>query len=77
MGEPMLEPHAPPVDAHRNCDACHATERVATLVPDGPFCLTCHAEDGDHYPEKSCTACHLLASIEEYRPHLLGTGSDQ
>jgi hypothetical protein len=62
--------HAPPAEAHRGCDACHAAQTVASLFPDRPFCLTCHTADGDHHPEKECTVCHFGTSPEEYRRHL-------
>ena len=69
-----MPPHDPPIDAHLGCDACHASERVVDLAPDDKFCLTCHAEIGEHYPEKRCTVCHLQETVEEFRPRLLSDG---
>jgi hypothetical protein len=62
--------HAPPVEAHEACDACHATATVARLVPDRSLCLTCHAAQRDHYSARECTTCHFQATPEEYRAHL-------
>ncbi len=55
LGDEMLAAHAPPLDAHVGCDACHTRASVVGLVPDSGFCLMCHVEE-DHYPEKSCTS---------------------
>jgi nitrate/TMAO reductase-like tetraheme cytochrome c subunit len=63
--------HAPPVEAHAGCDACHTPSIVALLVPDRPLCGACHASQArDHYPQRECTVCHLQTSPEEYRARL-------
>jgi hypothetical protein len=73
--EHIVQAHAPPVDAHQACDACHTAATVAALQPSRSFCLTCHEAKVDHYGPKECTACHLQSSPEEYRAHLTGRGS--
>lgn len=67
----ITQPHALPVQAHVACDRCHTTAAIAPLAPTRSFCLVCHEPSVDHYPERECVACHLQASPEEYRPHLL------
>jgi hypothetical protein len=67
--------HAPPVEAHTGCDACHAPAIVARLVPDRGLCLTCHAARQDHYAGAECTACHLGATPEAFQSHLRKTAS--
>jgi hypothetical protein len=69
--ESITQPHSRPVQAHVACDRCHSTAAIAPLTPTRSFCLVCHEPSVDHYPEHECTACHLQASPEEYRPHLL------
>lgn len=59
--------HAPPADAHRWCTDCHVEATVVRLEPDRGFCLSCHLEDGDHYPEKTCTVCHLQSTPDDFR----------
>ncbi len=63
--------HAPPAEAHEACDACHTVDTVARLLPDSPFCLTCHAEAGDHYPDRTCSGCHLNSTPEDFRHRLV------
>lgn len=65
-------PHAPPVEAHARCDACHEAATVARLVPDRGLCLTCHAAQRDHEPGGECTACHFLQEPAAYRYALTG-----
>lgn len=62
--------HAPPVDAHRGCARCHAVTIVAGLRPTRALCLTCHAAQEPHQPERACTACHLQAGADEFRGQL-------
>ncbi|HEY6207451.1 MAG TPA: hypothetical protein VIW28_00195, partial [Gemmatimonadales bacterium] len=62
--------HAPPVEAHVACDACHATATVARLVPDRPLCLSCHVKQRDHYADRECTGCHFQSSPETFRNRL-------
>ncbi len=64
--------HAPPVEAHGGCDACHEPATVSRLVPDRALCLTCHAAQRDHEPAGECTTCHFLADPAAYRQHLSG-----
>lgn len=75
-GDEAREAHAPPERAHIACDACHASEIVARLVPDRAFCTTCHAEQRDHYASQECTVCHFQATPEIVRPLLVEQGSD-
>jgi hypothetical protein len=65
----VVAAHQPPAEAHQECDACHAPEQVARLVPTRTLCLTCHT-DQDHYPQKQCTVCHFQASPEVFQAHL-------
>jgi DnaJ-class molecular chaperone len=69
--ERITAAHAPPVQAHLACNACHPTAAIAPLTPTRSFCLVCHGPGVDHHPERECVACHLLATPEEYRPRLL------
>jgi len=62
--------HAPPVEAHVACDACHTPAIVARLVPDRALCVTCHAKQRDHYPDRECTLCHFGSSPDRFRDHL-------
>jgi hypothetical protein len=62
--------HAPPVEAHTGCDACHVPAIVARLVPDRGLCLTCHPSQQDHHAGGECTVCHLGSSPEAFRDHL-------
>jgi hypothetical protein len=62
--------HAPPVEAHTGCDACHATAIVARLVPDRGLCLTCHPAQQDHHAGAECTVCHLGATPEAFQDRL-------
>jgi hypothetical protein len=71
-GAPVEAAHAPPVDAHVSCDACHQPETVAQLLPNRAFCITCHQPQArDHYADRECTVCHFQASPEAFRPFLL------
>ncbi|HEU4699761.1 MAG TPA: cytochrome c3 family protein [Gemmatimonadales bacterium] len=69
-GEEVRTAHAPPVNAHQDCDACHAPATVAELTPTRPLCLTCHQPQREHYADRQCTTCHFLTSPEAYRSHL-------
>jgi LSD1 subclass zinc finger protein len=62
--------HAPPIDAHQACDACHLPQVVARLVPDRTLCLTCHAAQREHYAAQECTTCHFQATPAEFQVHL-------
>jgi hypothetical protein len=62
--------HAPPAEAHGACDACHAADIVARLVPDRGLCLTCHAAQQEHHRDRECTLCHFGASPEAFQSHL-------
>lgn len=70
-----LAPHAPPAEAHAGCDACHARQTVALLVPDRGFCLTCHTAQAAHQAGRECSTCHFLADPNAYRSHLVATRS--
>ena len=63
-------------EGHDGCDECHTLGTIAVLVPERPFCLVCHEDDVDHYPEteKPCTVCHLQDEPEDYRHLLLSSG---
>ena len=63
--------HAPPVEAHVGCDACHTPAVVARLVPGRTLCIACHAKQADHYQARECTLCHFSATPEAFR-HRLG-----
>ncbi|MEE8060793.1 MAG: hypothetical protein V3T16_03150 [Gemmatimonadales bacterium] len=71
--EAVLESHTV-TEGHEGCDACHTEATVAALTPERSFCMACHEEDVDHYPEKTCTVCHLQDKPEDYRRFLLGAG---
>ena len=62
--------HAPPVEAHVACGACHAPATIVRLVPDRMLCVTCHAKEREHYAQSECTVCHLQATPEAFRSHL-------
>lgn len=67
--------HAPPVDAHVGCDACHDAATISRLLPDRSFCATCHQPQArEHYPDRECTVCHLQATPEAFRPRLSRQG---
>jgi len=70
------EAHAPPERGHLACDACHANEIVARLVPDRAFCVTCHAEQRDHYASRECTVCHFQGTPAGLKPLLVEEASD-
>ena len=58
--------------AHQRCDACHTATTIAQLTPTRSFCSTCHTETRrDHYVEKECSVCHLLAEPGAYRSRLI------
>jgi len=67
--------HADSLNAHLGCDACHREAKIAALVPDRGLCLTCHAPQRDHYPDRECTPCHMQATPEGYRAHLRKAGA--
>jgi len=68
----VRDAHAAPVETHAGCDACHKSTTVALLVPDRGLCLTCHeAQRAKHYADRECSVCHLQATPEQYRSHLL------
>ena len=67
----ITQAHAPPADGHAGCTECHDQSTVAQLTPGRQFCLTCHSTSVDHYAPKECSRCHLLASPDAYRAHLL------
>ncbi len=71
-----VEAHAPPERGHLACDACHAPETVARLMPDRAFCVTCHAEQRRHYAAEECTVCHFQAAPETLKPLLVEQSSD-
>ena len=62
--------HAPPIEAHVACDACHASRIVARLVPDRALCLTCHAPQREHRADQECSTCHFQATPEAFRSRL-------
>ncbi len=70
------EAHAPPEHGHLACDACHAAEIVTRLVPDRALCVTCHAEQRDHYASRECAVCHFQATPEAVKRLLVEQGSD-
>jgi hypothetical protein len=65
--------HAGLSDAHVACSSCHEAAAVARLLPEKPFCLTCHTEQqGDHFPSRQCTTCHFLSAPADFQKHLRG-----
>jgi hypothetical protein len=60
---------------HTACDACHTPSRIVKLLPNRSFCVTCHAAQRDHRPGGECTTCHLLATPDAWRSHLLRSGA--
>ncbi len=58
--------------AHTGCDACHTPTRIAGLTPARSFCLTCHAAQRTHQPERECSTCHFLETPAEFKRHLVG-----
>lgn len=70
------EAHSPTERGHLACDACHAPETVARLVPDRAFCVTCHAEQRGHYTARECTVCHLQAAPKAFKRLLTEQESD-
>lgn len=71
-GAEMKPAHEPAQLTHQACTDCHVEATIARLTPTRTLCLTCHQKRIDHYPDRECTVCHLQASPEEYRSHLLG-----
>jgi len=70
-GGPEFRPaHAPPVDAHVGCDACHSPAIVARLVPNRALCLSCHPAQRDHYADRECTPCHFQSTPATFRDRL-------
>jgi hypothetical protein len=67
--------HAPPVNAHARCDACHTPSRIAALTPSRSFCLVCHAPEVDHHAPAECSTCHFLADPADVQPSLHATGA--
>ena len=59
-------------EGHADCDECHTPATIALLVPERSFCLVCHEDDVDHYPEKACTVCHLQDDPKDYQQQLIG-----
>jgi hypothetical protein len=59
-------------EGHEDCDVCHAPATIALLVPERSYCLVCHEDDVDHYPEKACTVCHLQDDPKDYQKQLIG-----
>jgi hypothetical protein len=58
--------------AHQRCDACHTPATIAQLTPARSFCATCHTSNAsDHYDQRECTVCHLLAEPGAYRARLV------
>ncbi|MBI4205105.1 MAG: NapC/NirT family cytochrome c [Betaproteobacteria bacterium] len=78
----------PPSDAHdkdvvhEGCSACHAELPLQGVPRTRTFCLICHQDRVEHYPEGVCTDCHALPGTEgeearlERRTHepILGRG---
>ncbi len=56
---------------HGGCTECHEEGTIAQLVPERTYCLVCHEDDVDHYPEKMCVVCHLQNEPGEYRQELM------
>jgi hypothetical protein len=62
--------HAGLSDAHVACASCHEDAVVTRLLPERPFCLTCHPQQGDHFPSRQCTICHFLSEPADFQRHL-------
>ncbi len=67
--------HPDSLNTHVACDACHREATVARLVPDRGLCLTCHADQREHYATRECTTCHFQESPDAYRAHLRKAGA--
>jgi hypothetical protein len=67
---PQPAPQVHTRESHVRCSACHEASTVARLSPTRPFCLGCHQPQVDHYPDRECTTCHMLASPDAIRPQL-------
>ena len=65
-------------DGHVACSSCHQEAVVAQLMPGRSFCLTCHAQQRDHFAGRGgeCTTCHFLRTPDEFRKHLLTAEDD-
>jgi hypothetical protein len=57
-------------EAHVECSACHEPQTISRLTPTRAFCLGCHAPEVDHYRDRECTVCHMLAPPEAVRAQL-------
>ncbi|PYO91908.1 MAG: hypothetical protein DMD62_14550 [Gemmatimonadetes bacterium] len=73
--EAIRAAHPDSSNAHTACDQCHRESTVARLVPDRGLCLTCHADQREHYATRECTTCHFQASPDAYRAHLRKAGA--
>lgn len=70
MADPKVG-HTTLETAHLRCDACHTASTIAQLTPTRSFCATCHiSQANDHYVQRECTVCHLLAEPAAYRAKL-------
>jgi hypothetical protein len=67
---PLADPKAHTRESHVQCTSCHPAATVARLSPTRSFCLGCHEPAVDHYRERECTVCHMLAPPEAVRPQL-------
>ena len=67
----IMEAHAPPIDAHRACDAVPHRRTVAALEPTRSFCLACHGAETDHY---AAEGVHASATCRASPGGLPGAG---
>jgi hypothetical protein len=53
------------LEVHLTCSGsgCHSAATAQRPVLSRTFCLTCHAEQQDHYPGGNCSDCHMTPAI--------------
>jgi hypothetical protein len=53
------------LEVHLTCSGsgCHSAATAQRPVLSRTFCLTCHAEQQDHYPGGNCSDCHMTPGI--------------
>lgn len=69
-GTEMLAEHT--IEDHFACASCHARQTAAALLPNRAFCVSCHAKEADHKPDRECSPCHMQATPAALRTRIAG-----